>query len=376
MNERHAPAWHLNATWQDVLVSLSQVRITQSEGTDERELQMGQQGEQKPNTSTILPYADYDYVLISYSGGKDSLACVLHMIEEGVDPAKIELWHQHVDGEPGTEDGLMDWPVTESYVRMTGKHLGMPVRFQWRDGGFEKEMLRNESPTGDVYFENENGEVIHLPTKRADKSTRRKFPQVSADLSVRWCSAYLKIDVFARAVNNDPRFRGKNVLVVTGERREESTARSRYAEIEEHRCNSGVKRVDGWRAIIDWSEQQVWDIIARHKIQPHPAYLLGWGRVSCLACIFGDNDQWASVREVAPKRFNRISLYEGEFGYTIKKGLTVIDMADKGKEFVSDKPQALVDLAMGRTPYAIEDFRTVGEWKLPSGAYKRCGGPT
>jgi len=81
------------------------------------------------------------------------------------------------------------------------------------------------------------------------------------------------------------------------------------------------------------------------------------------------------VRAIAPQRFERISGYETEFGCTIKKGLTVINMADKGQPFIGDKPAELVDLAMGRIPYTLDHFRTQGEWQIPAGAYKRCGGP-
>ena len=45
-----------------------------------------------------------------------------------------------------------------------------------------------------------------------------KFPQVSADLSVRWCSAYLKIDVMARVLANDPAYQGKKIVTVPSPR--------------------------------------------------------------------------------------------------------------------------------------------------------------
>ena len=44
--------------------------------------------------------------------------------------------------------------------------------------------------------------------------------------SVRWCSAYLKIDVGAAALRGQARFEGKRTLFVTGERAEESAARA------------------------------------------------------------------------------------------------------------------------------------------------------
>jgi 3'-phosphoadenosine 5'-phosphosulfate sulfotransferase (PAPS reductase)/FAD synthetase len=322
----------------------------------------------------LLPLDRYDVIAVCYSGGKDSLACLLHLLDLGVPRSKIELHHQDIDGHG---EALMDWPCTPAYVKATGEALGIPVVFSWRDGGFVREMMRDKAPTAGVSYER-NGTRISLPTVRATEGTRLKFPQVSADLSVRWCSSALKIDPFARVLNNEPAYQGKKILVVTGERREESSARSKYAEAEEHRCNSRNHLVHHWRPVIDWTEQQVWDIIERHRVRSHPAYSLGWGRTSCLACIFGDNDQWASVNSIAPDRFKRIAQLEQDFRTTIKKGQSVEDMARKGTEFVSDKPEELRRLAMSPDAFTADQFFLAeGEvWKPPQGAYKRCAGPT
>jgi len=222
------------------------------------------------------------------------------------------------------------------------------------------------------------GRRITLPTVRATPGTRMKFPQVSADLTVRWCRPYLKIDPFARVLNNDPAYQGKKILVVTGERAEESAARAKYAAAEEHRCDSKNRLVRQWRPVLDWSEKQVWDIIERWRIRLHPAYQLGWGRTSCLACIFGDNVQWASVNRLDPERFRRIADLERRFGTTIKKGQSVEEMARRGREFVSDKPEELRRLAMSPDAFTAEMFfLPEGEvWRQPAGAYRRCGGPT
>ena len=331
----------------------------------------------KENTSSVLPLDEYDHIIVSYSGGKDSLASLLDIIEKGADRSKLEIWHQDIDGGED-DDKLMDWPVTRAYVKATGEALGIPVRFQYREGGFQGEMLRKDSPTNDVAFEDGNGKLVKLETKRAKNGTRMMFPQVSADLSVRWCSAYLKIDVAARAITNDPRFKGKKILMLTGERRQESTARSKYAEIEKHRTNTKSRRVDQWRNVIDWTEEEVWAIIERHRVRPHPAYTLGWGRVSCMACIFGDRNQWASVKKIAPDRFEKIANYEEQFGKTIKRGESVREQADQGQEFISDKPARSRLQAMGAIDFTADQFflPDVEEWVMPSGAFQRCGGPT
>ena len=320
----------------------------------------------------LLPLDQYDVIVVGYSGGKDSLAALLRVLDLGVPPSKIELHHHDIDGEG---ERLMDWPCTRPYVEATAKALGIPLVLSWREGGFVREMLRDNSPTAPVVYEKGGGRVS-LPTMRATAGTRLRFPQQSADLNTRWCSAYLKIDVMARVLNNDPAYQGKKVLVVTGERRQESSARSKYEEIEKHRCNSRSHLVHQWRPVIDWTEEGVWEIIARHRIRPHPAYLLGYGRVSCMNCIFADEDQWASNQVLAPGWVSRIGAYERQFGVTIRKGTTVEEMARK--EFISDKPEELRRLAMSPDAFTVGlFFLAEGEtWKQPAGSFKRCGGPT
>lgn len=245
--------------------------------------------------------ASYDVILVMLSGGKDSLACLLYLLSLGVPREKLELWHHDVDGREGSS--LMDWPSTRDYCRKVAEAFGVPLYFSWKVGGFEREMLRKDTATAPIAYETPSG--LRTAGGEGKPNSRGKFPQVSTDLSVRWCSAYLKIDVAAAAIRGQDRFIGKRVLVVTGERAEESTARSRYQVFEPHRADlrNGVQRprvVDQWRAVHGWSEGQVWDIIRRYAVNPHPAYRLGWGRVSCAACIFGSPNQWASLRANQP----------------------------------------------------------------------------
>lgn len=327
----------------------------------------------RPNTSELLPLSKYDKIVVSFSGGKDSTAALLDLFERGVRKDKIELWHQDVDGHGSR---LMDWPVTASYCRAVAAALGVKIRFQWRVGGFEREMLRHESPTAPVRFETHDGSTPELVGGKGPLGTRRKFPQVSADLKVRWCSAYLKIDVARRAFSNDASLAWGRFLFVTGERREESPSRAKYAEIERHASSNGDRRVDQWRTVIDWPESKVWEIMARWRVRPHPAYYLGWGRVSCALCIFGDPDQWASARELMPDQYKRVAGYEREFGVTIQRTKSVGELADAGTSFLPNDP-ALRALALSET-YPM-DYAIVPEtekWRLPAGAYTRAGGPT
>jgi 3'-phosphoadenosine 5'-phosphosulfate sulfotransferase (PAPS reductase)/FAD synthetase len=331
----------------------------------------------KPDSRELLPLDQYTAILVNFSGGKDSLALVLDLLERGVERDRIQLWHQCVDGEAGVDQPFVDWPCTESYVRAVGQALGVRVLFQWRCGGFLGEMLKENAQTQPVRFERQDGSIGQAGGLKSKVGTRRRYPQASGDLRVRWCSAVLKIDAFALALNNDPAFRTGKFLVLTGERREESANRATFAEKEPHRCDSKRRRVDAWRSVIDWSEDEVWSILRRWRIQPHPAYRLGFPRVSCFTCIFGGADQWTSVRKIAPDRFARIAAYEHEFGCTIKRGVTVEQVADRGTPYPACDDPALVSLAMSSHYPPEQVFVPEGQpWRLPPGAFQRGGGPT
>jgi 3'-phosphoadenosine 5'-phosphosulfate sulfotransferase (PAPS reductase)/FAD synthetase len=328
-----------------------------------------------PAPSDLLGLDRYDRIIVAFSGGKDSLACVLHLLDQGVDPAKLELWHHGIDGTPDGGARFMDWPITEGYVEAASEALDLELRYSWKVGGFEREMLRNNTPTAPISFQDENFKVL-TTGGQGPLGTRLKFPQVTADLSRRWCSAYLKVDVGRRVFSRDPRFAKGAFLLITGERRQESAARSRYLEVERHPTTTRMRRVDQWRAVIDWSEEEVWEIIEKYRIQPHPAYRLGWGRVSCMTCIFGSPDQWAAIRQIAADKFSKIADYEDQFGLTIHRTRSVREQAAHGRSFVPPGLQSLIDLAMSEEydePIIIPDGK---KWVLPIGAMGDNTGPT
>lgn len=317
---------------------------------------------------------DYDRIVVFFSGGKDSIACVLHLLDRGVPRERIELHHHLIDGREGSK--LMDWLVTEAYCAAFAKAFGLRIYFSWKVGGFEREMLRENALTAPVAFEREDGSIKIAGGERGNRSTRRKFPQVSPDLSVRWCSAYLKVDIGARVLNSEPRFLQGKTLVVTGERAEESSARARYATFEPHRCDNrnGVRirrHIDHWRPVHTWTEAEVWSIIERYRVNAHPAYHLGWGRCSCRTCIFGSANQWATVRYYMPQAFEDIARREEEFGITIQRKLSVRQLADKGTPY--DVDPRMLSIANATT---YDEPILLDNWTLPKGAFKESAGST
>lgn len=350
------------ALWDDEEVGLEPLRV-------------------KGNPIELMPLDFYRKIIVSFSGGKDSLASVLKLLDLGVPKSKIELWHEDVDG--GRDDErFMDWPCTRSYCRAVAEHLGITIRFQYREGGILREMMREDAKTGDVYYEEPDGSIYCLPTKGGKESTRLKWPAMSADLRVRWCSAYAKTDVFRKTLNNHPDFQGSNndpyrVLVVTGERREESSNRAKYHEAELHACNSKTRIVHAWRGVIDESEQEVWERIRKYKIMPAPPYFIGYSRLSCMTCIFLGPDHWRILKEIAPDRFERIAQKEEELNHTIDQKRDVRAKACAGTlRRMPDDPRLSrwIEMALSEN-FSVDDV-VMEEWEFPAGAFGSGGGPT
>ncbi|MFT9366826.1 MAG: hypothetical protein ABF572_14945 [Gluconobacter sp.] len=102
----------------------------------------------------MMPDLDqYARIVVAFSGGKDSVASLCALLDAGANPDRIELWHHDVDGgEP-----LMDWPSMHGYVRALAASFNVPVWFSWRQGGFLREMLRENTPTAPISFESPEG---------------------------------------------------------------------------------------------------------------------------------------------------------------------------------------------------------------------------
>lgn len=326
-----------------------------------------------PATTLRPDLSNVDHCIVTMSGGKDSLAALLYLLEQGFPRERIELHHHLVDGKASN---FLDWPITEAYCEALAQAFGLQITFSWRRGGLLAEMLRENAPTAPMVVPAPDGNGYIEVGGKGPLGTRRKFPQLSPDLRLRWCSSSAKISLLDAYLRNHPKFRGKRTLVITGERAEESPNRAHYATFEPHRADTRnstrvPRHIDHWRPVHMWSEARVWEIIARWRVQPHPAYILGWGRVSCRLCIYGSKHQWASARAIDRQQFDRVAAYEREFKVTIHRKKTVVEQADSGTPYPLDPKWVAV--ANGTT-WDLPIF--VDNWSMPAGAFGEASGPT
>jgi 3'-phosphoadenosine 5'-phosphosulfate sulfotransferase (PAPS reductase)/FAD synthetase len=337
---------------------------------------------------------NYDIFIVANSGGKDGMAALKRLLDLGVPTSQIEIWHHLVDGNEG-EASFMDWAFMDDYIVKVGQALNIPVYFSWLKLGFKGEMLKQNTHSQPIHIETPSGLVVAdrrttriirdenspLNGQRVPvEDTRMQFPQQAASLQTRWCSSALKIDVSRRAITMQERFVGKRVLFVTGERREESSNRARYNQLEPHSTDidrkarkSGVsatpRHVDAWRPVLHYSEEMVWQALSDWRLVPAVPYRLGWSRSSCQTCIFNGDAIWATIGAYWPERLAEINAFEQQFGSTIsRKRLTVADRAAAATPLAITDTEALAQSM--QKEYTLPIFLRDGEgWALPAGAF-------
>lgn len=353
----------------------------------------------------LYPLEMYDLVIITFSSGKDSLCSLLYTLYLGIPKEKILLLHHDVDGYGTNPVFEMDWASTRNYAIAIAQHFGVKIRFSWREGGFAGELLRFGASNPVSFEEIDTGMVKTLKGDNWDTSEalkrqiefqvslgcfeeadilkdelkkygyRMKFPAKSANLSVRWCSSALKIEVAEKMIRSSvATFCNKKILVLDGIRREESHARSKYNEIELHTTNAPHRNkriVHVWRNIIDWTEEMVWEMIEKFRIRPNPVYFAGYGRCSCASCIFLQPSAFKGFSEIYPERFSKLILLEKQLGFTVDNKKDLVSYVGNSKSCI---PKDIDDyiMKMLRTGIVPKDFLTVADgerWVLPRGAY-------
>lgn len=256
-----------------------------------------------------------DHVIVSISGGKDSTVLMIEAeaMKKKMPNAVFHYVHAVID---------IDWEETKGIVEAQCAHFNVEPIF-----------VIAVDKNG-----NEKGFLDQLTAERIDRKTGEKKEYMVPDMANRWCTSILKtgpIDKYARKLKG-------NVLVMIGERAEESTKR---AQLESWRPDAKNTKKDGSRVVVKYSpilemlETQVWSMIKESGAPVHPCYSWGVSRASCAICIFSSDKEIAIAAERAPEIVRDYILAEEKISTSFKykkatktkpeQRISIIDILEK-----------------------------------------------
>ena len=133
---------------------------------------------------------------------------------------------------------------------------------------------------------------------------KKRFPSTKA----RFCTEHLKIFPTIDRVQS-LKLEGWTVIAVSGVRADESADRSRLAEWD----YSGNLFCYQWRPLIKWTIADVVAIHKKYKIPLNPLYSIGAQRVGCWPCIMSRKAEIRTIALKFPKRIDEIRRAEQKF---------------------------------------------------------------
>jgi 3'-phosphoadenosine 5'-phosphosulfate sulfotransferase (PAPS reductase)/FAD synthetase len=245
-------------------------------GFDEKDLQidLGDEPEQEETDTTRLPFGDerdkmelkdllntFNKIYVQFSGGKDSIAQLLLLFDIGIEKEKIIITCCMT---------TMDPPDFENYLDYLERVLKIKILRLFPEGSKEK-MFR----------------------KYEDLLVRYGFPGRMNN----WCNTMFKIKPFKPF---EKEMKVNNGVVCMGTRSDESAKRAKMNS----RGLWGKQKMAFVYPIFDFSDQDVKDIINKHKIKLHFLYKTD-NRLSCMQCYQQGKYGWAKLRINYPEEWQK-----------------------------------------------------------------------
>ena len=289
-------------------------------------------------------------VAIGVSGGKDSDACAI-ATSEYLDA----IGHTGPRLLVHSDLGMVEWKQSEAKCRELAEAIGWELAIVRRAAGGLMERWESRWASNVRRYSNLDCVKLILPWSTP---------------SLRFCTSELKSAVISSYLKK--RFKGQEIINVTGIRRQESASR-RKAEVSKLDPRLSRKGLNGitWNSVIEWDIDEVKASIARRGLVLHEAYTR-WGvsRVSCVMCVMSSaSDLRASA--ACPENhevYRRMVSLEATSTFAFQSNNWLGDVA----------PHLLGDELLVRFEAAKEAARKreIAESRIPSGLQYQKGWPT
>jgi 3'-phosphoadenosine 5'-phosphosulfate sulfotransferase (PAPS reductase)/FAD synthetase len=266
-------------------------------------------------------------ILISYSGGKDSQACLIWAAKEyGVENCEAVFcdtgWenpqtYEHIwatCGSLGVQLVVLKSKTYSGFIDLARKKK----RFPSTKARFCTEELKVKPSIDYVLSHDEN--LIIIEGIRSSESFSRSQMQPSCTYFKYYFEPYRSNKMVIESLS------AKSFLTAA-QREKLSKAMARleqgYDDNKYHTYRRGdvfnwTKKynADRIRPIFDWEAQQVIDYIKDNGQTPNPLYYQGFTRVGCFPCIMSRHGGVKRIIDNFPEQWDKLKEYESELGTT------------------------------------------------------------
>lgn len=269
-------------------------------------------------------------IIVSLSGGKDSIAQTILLVER-YGPQTV-IAHYQVLPE--------DWPETLPYVQEVCSVIGIRLVAQQvlyepvgNGTGVRRLEIRDIATPRDIVPWG-TGVIAGV----SDLALRRGWPPSAA---TRFCTSYFKRDLLNAWLTQNRSALGDGVIVALGERAAESARRARKPELWPRLIRRGWT-VWNWLPVHQASRRDVFRALHEWGIPPHPAYAAqgmtehemldvdaeGGPRTACRFCIYASQSDVCHQAEIAANRslLHRLAAVERATGHTWWPNRSITDL--------------------------------------------------
>lgn len=295
----------------------------------------------------------YDWIVISSSAGKDSLAMldyVCGLAEAAGVLDRVVVVHCDL--------GRVEWKGTRELAEQQAERYGVPCLVVWRRQGdllqqIERMGFFPRPATRYCTSDHKRAQIFRTFTALANETIAARdgdlLEQVEArgmwpSPKQRYCTSdqkraqvhrvYTALANRAAGAHLGLKRSGmptQRILSCQGMRAEESPGRSKLPAFRrDDRASNGRKTVDNWLPIHGWTVDQVWKRIGASRAAGlvHPAYALGMPRLSCCFCIFAPKAALMLAGKHNPELLDQYVAVEQKIGHRFRVDLSLADVRD------------------------------------------------